>query len=124
MAVALCVAVAVGLAACGSSSKSTKVSGKTLTIYSSLPQQASDRQQTLDVIDGEKMALTQAGNKVGNFKIKFVSLDDATAAAGKWDPGQVSTNARQAAQDPNTIAYIGEFNSGASAISIPILNQA
>jgi branched-chain amino acid transport system substrate-binding protein len=124
MAVALCVAVAVGLAACGSSSKSSKVSGKTLTIYSSLPQQASDRQQTLDVIDGEKMALSQAGNKVGNFTIKFVSLDDATAAAGKWDPGQVSTNARQAAQDPNTIAYIGEFNSGASAISIPILNQA
>src|SRR5205807_9315598 len=55
---------------------------------------------------------------------KCVSLDDATAAAGKWDPGQVSTNARQAAQDPSTIAYIGEFNSGASAISIPILNQA
>ena len=53
-----------------------------------------------------------------------MSLDDSTAAAGNWDPGQTSTNARKAAQDKSTVAYIGEFNSGASAVSIPILNQA
>ena len=52
------------------------------------------------------------------------SLDDSTAAAGKWDPGQTSSDARKAAQDPSTIVYLGEFNSGASAISIPILNEA
>ena len=53
-----------------------------------------------------------------------MSLDDSTAAAGKWDPGATSSNARKAAQDKSTIAYLGEFNSGASAISIPILNEA
>ena len=53
-----------------------------------------------------------------------MSLDDSTAAAGKWEPGATSSNARKAAQDKSTIAYLGEFNSGASAISIPILNQA
>src|SRR5581483_8466549 len=47
-----------------------------------------------------------------------------TAAAGKWDPGQTAANARKAAADPKTVAYIGEFNSGASEVSIPILNQA
>jgi branched-chain amino acid transport system substrate-binding protein len=31
---------------------------------------------------------------------------------------------RRAAQDSAAIAYIGEFNSGGSAISIPILNEA
>jgi branched-chain amino acid transport system substrate-binding protein len=31
---------------------------------------------------------------------------------------------RRAARDRSTVAYIGEFNSGASAISIPVLNEA
>src|SRR6185437_4801922 len=32
--------------------------------------------------------------------------------------------ARKAAQDKNTAVYLGEFNSGATAISLPILNEA
>src|SRR5919109_160383 len=64
------------------------------------------------------------GDKGGKFTIKYTPLDDATAQAGKWDPGATSANARKAAQDDKTIAYMGEFNSGASAISIPILNEA
>jgi branched-chain amino acid transport system substrate-binding protein len=95
-----------------------------LTIYSSLPLQGDNRAQSESVVNGEKMALEEAGGKVGKFTIKYSSLDDATAAAGKWDPGQTSADARKAAQDPSTIAYLGEFNSGASAISIPILNEA
>jgi branched-chain amino acid transport system substrate-binding protein len=35
----------------------------------------------------------------------------------------VSRNARDATLDEATVAYLGEFNSGASAISIPILNE-
>jgi hypothetical protein len=38
-----------------------------------------------------KMALedfTGGTNKVGNFTIKYVSLDDATAAKGQWDADQ------------------------------------
>ncbi len=65
-----------------------------------------------------------AGNKAGDTTIKYTSLDDSTAQAGNWDPAQVAANARKAAQDKDAVAYIGEFNSGASAISIPILNQA
>ena len=126
----LVTALAFGVAACGGSDKSSTSSGgsgggrTSLTIYSSLPLQGSGRPQSEDVIDGEKLALEEAGGKVGKFTIKYVSLDDATAAAGKWDPGQTSADARKAAQDPSTIVYLGEFNSGASAISIPILNEA
>jgi branched-chain amino acid transport system substrate-binding protein len=122
-----------GLAACGSSNNdsgsSTGSSGassgsKTLTIYSSLPLQGDSRAQSLSVVNGEKLALQSQGGKVGDFTIKYVSLDDSTAAAGKWDPGATSGDARKAAQDKTTIGYLGEFNSGASAISIPILNEA
>jgi branched-chain amino acid transport system substrate-binding protein len=127
----LVTALAFGVAACGGSDNNKSSGGggggggrTALTIYSSLPLQGDSRPQSADVVNGEKLALEEAGGKVGNFTIKYVSLDDATAAAGKWDPGQTSADARKAAQDPSTIVYLGEFNSGASAISIPILNES
>ena len=39
-------------------------------------------------------------------------------------PLQTSANARTAVVDDTTIAYLGEFNSGATSISLPILNEA
>jgi branched-chain amino acid transport system substrate-binding protein len=130
----LLAALSFGVAACGSSnndsggsggSSTSASSGSTdLTIYSSLPLQGDSRAQSLSVVNGEKLALQSQSNKVGKFNIKYVSLDDSTAAAGKWDPGATSGDARKAAQDKSTIGYLGEFNSGASAISIPILNEA
>jgi branched-chain amino acid transport system substrate-binding protein len=101
-----------------------KASGDTLTIYSSLPLQGDSRPQSEDVVRGEQLALEKTGSKAGKYKIKYVSLDDATAATGKWDPGKVSENARKAVGDDKTIAYLGEFNSGGSAISMPLLNEA
>jgi branched-chain amino acid transport system substrate-binding protein len=126
----LVTALALGVAACGGDDNDKSSGGgggggrTALTIYSSLPLQGDSRPQSTDVVNGEKLALEEAGGKVGKFTIKYVSLDDATAAAGKWDPGQTSADARKAAQDPSTIVYLGEFNSGASAISIPILNES
>jgi branched-chain amino acid transport system substrate-binding protein len=123
-------ALALGVAACGgddnsSGGSSNSSSGSTnLTIYSSLPLQGSGRVQSVSVVNGEKLALQEAGGKVGKFKIKYVSLDDSTATAGTWDAGQTSSDGRKAAQDKSTIAYLGEFNSNATAISLPILNQA
>jgi branched-chain amino acid transport system substrate-binding protein len=75
------------------------------------------------MVNGIKLALEQAGNKAGDFTIQYESLDDSTAQVGSWTPEATSANARKAAQDDSAIAYIGEFNSGASAISIPILNE-
>ncbi len=37
---------------------------------------------------------------------------------------QSQANARKAATDSKTVYYIGEFNSGCSKVTIPILNQA
>src|SRR5215216_6932986 len=113
---------------CGSDDDNGGGGGSTgstsLTIYSSLPLQGDNRPQSEDVVAGEKLALQEHGGKVGKFTIKYVSLDDATAATGAWEPGATSSAARKASQDKSTIAYLGEFNSGASAISIPIINQA
>jgi branched-chain amino acid transport system substrate-binding protein len=123
----LVASMAFGVAACGDDGGGgggSKAGGKTLTIYSSLPLQGDSRPQSEDVVRGEQLALEKSGGKAGSYKIKYVSLDDATAATGKWEPGKVSENARKAVGDDNTIAYLGEFNSGASAISAPLLNEA
>jgi branched-chain amino acid transport system substrate-binding protein len=120
------------LSACGSSSSSstTKASGaasggsKTIDIYSSLPLQGASSAQTVPLVNGIKLALSQAHDKAGQFKVNYTSLDDSTAAAGEWDPTQTAANARKVAADPKAVYYIGEFNSGASEVSIPILNQA
>jgi branched-chain amino acid transport system substrate-binding protein len=126
---ALCALFAVGVAACGDDDDDGgggggTVSGNTLTIYSSLPLQGPTRPNSESTNNGAKLALQQRGGKVGNYTVQFKILDDATPQAGKWDPGKTQQNARQAVQDKTTIAYIGEFNSGASANSMPILNKA
>jgi branched-chain amino acid transport system substrate-binding protein len=97
---------------------------ETLTVYSSLPLQGASRNQATAIGNGMKLALKQADGRVGNYTIKYESLDDSTAQAGAWTPEATSANALKAAQDESTIAYLGEFNSGASAVSIPILNEA
>jgi branched-chain amino acid transport system substrate-binding protein len=122
----LTVAAVLALAACGSSSKSTSSSsgGKTVDIYSSLPLQGASTAQTDPMVNGMKLALEQAGSKAGQWTINYTSLDDSTAAAGKWDPAQCAANARKVAQDSKAVYYMGEFNSGCSEVSVPILNQA
>ena len=75
-------------------------------------------------MNGEKLALEQNKGMAGKFKIKFVSLDNSTAQAGSWTPDATSANARKVAGRFDTAVYIGEFNSGAAAVSIPILNEA
>jgi branched-chain amino acid transport system substrate-binding protein len=118
-------ALAPALAACGSGSSSSG-SGKVpdeLTIYASLPLEGSSRHDTEILSNGEKLALKEAGNRAGRYGITFKLISDASTQTGNWDVGQVSANARQALSDPSTIGYLGEFNSGATAISLPILNR-
>src|SRR4051794_16661055 len=129
-ACAAAILAAVAVAGCGgedsgsASAQGGKSSGGgALTVYSSLPLQGASKNQAAAIRNGMKLALKQAGGKIGGYTIKYVSLDDSTAQAGAWTPEATSANARKAAQDVSTIAYLGEFNSGASAVSMPILNE-
>lgn len=127
-AVAGACALAFGAASCGSSSSSSgggkEISGSKLTVYSSLPLQGASGPQSQAIVNGAKLAIASPNNKVGKYTVSYVSLDDSTAAAGKADDATVGQNARKAVSDPTTIAYLGEYNSGATKISLPILNQA
>jgi branched-chain amino acid transport system substrate-binding protein len=120
-------ALAVGASACGSKKEASVgpvISGSTLTIYSSLPLQGAAGPQGEAIANAAKLALADAGGKVGAYRIRYVSLDDSTAAAGKAVGASVAANAGRAVGDATTIGYIGEFNSGATTVSLPILNRA
>ena len=124
-AIAALAAIALAAAGCSSSGSSSSAggggsssgaSGGTIDIYSSLPLQGASSAQTQPMVNGMKLALDQAGGKAGQWAVHYKSLDDSTAAAGKWEPGQTAANAREAASDSKTVIYLGEFNSGASKI--------
>jgi branched-chain amino acid transport system substrate-binding protein len=119
-------ALAPALAGCGgvATAPASDNVGTQLTIYSSLPLQGPSAPISEQILGGEKLALSDAGGRVGPFTVSFVSLDDSSPKSGEWEPGITSENAKAAAQDPTTIAYIGDYNSGATAISLPLTNAA
>lgn len=121
--------VALLAAGCGGSDDEPRpndgVSGsRTLTVYASVPLQGEARQESKDAVNAIKLALADAGGRVGAFTVNLAVLDDASAEAGGWDRERTLENATTAARDRNAIAVLGEWDSDASALSIPILNES
>ena len=115
-------AAAFALAGCGESGESK--GERTVTVYSSLPLQGGLRANAVDALRGMRMALAERDGRAGGARVRLVSLDDSLASTGTWDAGRVSANARRAVRDADAIAYVGEANSGATAVSLPITNEA
>ena len=119
-------AVLLGVVGCGGVAVSdvAEATGGQLTVYSSLPLQGPSAATSERIVDGEKLALADAGGRAGPFKIEYSSLDDANPTTGRWEPGLTATDAKFAAQDTSTIAYLGELDSAATAVSLPFINAA
>jgi branched-chain amino acid transport system substrate-binding protein len=118
--------VAPALAGCGGVgiSGASEATGNQLAIYSSLPLQGPSAPISHEIVNGERLALAQAGGQIGSLKVGYVSLDDANPKTGELDPAATSTDAKMAAQDTSTIAYLGELGSEATAVSLPLINAA
>jgi branched-chain amino acid transport system substrate-binding protein len=119
-------ACAFAIAGCGGGTTrpDPRLHGTHLTIYSSSPQRGPLGAVAADVVDAERLALAQDGGRVGRYRLQLIALDASTPGAGRSDPAQISQNARLAAKNPHTVAYLGELATGSSAISIPLLNEA
>jgi branched-chain amino acid transport system substrate-binding protein len=122
--VALAATAAVSGCGAKKDTAASRIHGRILTVYVSVPLSGPSRVSGTAVVFGARLALSQVDNRIGGYRIALKVLDDATVQRGGWDPGQTTVNARVAALDPTTIAYLGELNSGASAVSIPPLNRA
>lgn len=123
-AAALAALAVLGPAGCGTKGPpSTRISSDTLTIYTGLPLRGERAAQGRAVLRGEKLALDEAGGRVGRLGIGLIALDDTRTSTGRWDPRRVAENLRQVAENPTTIAYVGDLDSGATAVSLPIANE-
>lgn len=112
------------LAGCGTSrDQSGRIASRTLTLYVSVPLDGPSAVSGEAVANGARIALDRIHGQVGRYHIVLKELDDATLSRAEWDPGQTSDDARTVVADPTTAGYIGDFNSGASAVSIPPLNR-
>ena len=85
------------LALCGCGSKhavANRISGKTLTIYSSVPLHGASNVSAEAVVGGAQMALADVARPDRQATGSCCkSLDDSTAKRGTWDPGQTTANA-------------------------------
>jgi len=112
---ALVAAVVIG--GCGLSEGPADVEGP-VTVHVSLPSSPDGR----DAADGARLALEEAEGKAGDLDVRARFLDDPSGST--VDLAAVGANARGAAQDSSTAAYIGELSSGSTRTSAPILNDA
>jgi branched-chain amino acid transport system substrate-binding protein len=126
-ALVLC-SLALALSGClgdGGDDEPIRVQGDTATVYSSAPRHGASAAAARAVMAGERRALADAGGRAGGLRIRLRELpatDDERDHP--WDPALVSENADRAADDPSAIAYLGELDYGASAVSLPITNNA
>jgi branched-chain amino acid transport system substrate-binding protein len=132
---ALTLAAGLQLGGCKSGDDGDRGSGKaagegggsavdTVKIVSSLPRTGNANAVSNAMVNGIRLALAEAGDKAGAFRIVYEDWDDASARKGDWDPEVEAANADKAARDPNIMIYIGPYNSGAAKISMPVLNRA
>jgi branched-chain amino acid transport system substrate-binding protein len=106
-------ALAATLAGCAAASSNSNINGGELSIWASRPPGGAGGQAATDVLDAEQLGFAKISHTVGKYTLSFHVADGS----------ELSDNARTAIQDPNTIAYLGEIQPGASAISTPITNE-
>jgi ABC-type branched-subunit amino acid transport system substrate-binding protein len=107
---------------CGLGEGSADVDGP-VTVYVSLPLTGPRANEGRDTADGARLALADAGGKAGDLEVRARYLNDA-GEGPTVDLARVGANAREAASDSSTAAYIGELDSGPTRTSMPILNDA
>ena len=119
-------AAALLLTAAGCGDEQTDLADATVRIYVSLPLRGPSGADGRDAADGARLALADAGGEAGGVAVEATYLDDTEGVGDKarWTPAQAGANARAATQDAAAIAYLGDFESGATRASLPLTNEA
>ena len=107
---------------CGSESEPEAPRDGPLTVYSSLPRTGIQARQAAAVLAGQRLALREADGRAGGREVRLVELDSAGGEDGPWDPDAIEANADRAVDDDSAVAYLGELDLGASAVSVPVTN--
>jgi hypothetical protein len=107
--------IALALAGCGATEEGIsgggKIIGRTVTVYSLATDPAATSK---DFVDGQKLALRDAGGRAGDLSVNFSSLDLGS------DDADAAEAARRAINDPQIIAAIVD----ATPVTVPLFNAA
>jgi branched-chain amino acid transport system substrate-binding protein len=125
--VAIAITAALALAGHGCASPGSGIQpGEHVTVYVSMPLRGDEAADGRDAVDGARLALAESRRRVGELKVRAVYLDDTAdrGARPRWSPAAAAANARRAIEDSTGIAYLGDFDSGATRFSLPITNEA
>jgi branched-chain amino acid transport system substrate-binding protein len=108
-----------------------------LTIYTDLategPAASSQRSaQQLSIEQGARLALEQSHHRVtygphgrgGSYHVDLAPLNDADPTTGDYSPSLTEANAQQASSNSTAVAYIGDYDSAATALSLQALSQS
>ncbi len=103
----------------------TDTSQGVINLYSSWPMSGASEQIGGDSAEAVRFALDIYGGVAGGFELTYEALDDGIAAnQGSWDAAREAENATMVVNDPDAVAYIATYNSGAAEVAIPITNEA
>jgi branched-chain amino acid transport system substrate-binding protein len=122
---AICISALV-LAGCagGDGDDRARIRGEVATVYVSAPRHGVSAADGAAVLAGARRALSERGGRAGELRIRMREVSATEDAGRAWDPAHVAANAERAAGDPDAIAYLGELDHGATAISLPVTNEA
>lgn len=118
-------ALTVGVGGCAGSNSGIQA-GEHVDVYVSMPLHGPEAANGRDAVNGARLALADAHGNAGDLAVHATYLDDtsATGPHAGWSGAVAAANARRATQDSAAIAYIGDFDSGATRFSLPITNEA
>jgi branched-chain amino acid transport system substrate-binding protein len=124
-AVALILVASAGLSGClGSGDEPVRISGNVATVYTSVPKHGVSVSAADGVLAGARRALAERHGRAGGVRVRLRELAATDDRDHPWEPDRVAANAHRAADDPTAMAYLGELDYGASAVSLPITNEA
>ncbi len=109
---------------CGDGRPGVVIEGDRLTVVTSAPLSGDLKLPGQAMVNGERLALADAKGRVGPFTVSLAVLNSVQGQMRLPSQGQVASNARVAVLSPTSIAYIGDYDSAATAVSLPLTNQA
>lgn len=111
------------LAGCNSGRPGVVVEGDQLTVITSAPLSGDLEAEGQAMVNGERLALADANGLIGRFTVSLTVLNSVQARMRLPSETRVASNARTAVLSPTSVAYIGDYDSIATAISLPLTNQ-
>jgi branched-chain amino acid transport system substrate-binding protein len=116
--------LALGLFGCDAPSALPAPPTDTLRIVSSMPSKGYAAPQARQIEQAIDLAIREPSSTAAQWHVEHIALSDSDDETGDWSAAKEASNAKLAAADPSVIAYIGPYNSGAAAVSLPVTNRA